>query len=1059
MKKVLSLFVGLFALFVWAVFAMDNVSWSASTLEENVEATYTFEFTTTADVTDPFIYIHFPIWFNVSPWFIFYGYNDPSSIDISIDSWTWFYPYDWTYYLDPLRFVFALYPYPTPILSGSTVTISISDIINPSAGSYSWSDLLYYGEHNMYNPQDYSAQLSDIEITVPAPFSPFDRCNTNSGSINIPYQECLGLAYLYTETDGSDRYINTNWFSNTDVTTWRTDYCEYYFVNEDYYLGDWNDFCDGVPFNGSWPAYAVALTWVWPIYNVYGINLYNNGLEWSIQSWLIYFPELTYLLLDGNDLSSVNLSQNTKLELLLLWDNDDTNPWTIDLSNNTLLTYLTLDDLNLDSLTLDNHPNLYYLDIDGNDLTSFDNSYLSGLIYLDAEDNLLTTFDMSYNPNLQYLRIEDNNLSTLTWYVGHQHIRNLDFSYNMVSGAMYFVSMPALEYVDAEENLLESVSFFDLPMLYDIDFSDNNLSWSLELSWLQNLYYVYFDENQLTSLSLYNLPALYNADFDDNHLSSFTYDTIPQLYYLDLSYNLFTSFSLSGISTLYSIQLDNNNLTSIALEWLPALYELYLSDNNLTSIHLDSINLPSLYYLYIGDNLLTSAYLDLPSLAYLYMYDNSFSSTNFLATGDLTNLEYLELSDNLITHASIINFPYLSYIYLSNNPLASLTLEDLPDLNTLYLNNASPTVLDETNIPWDIYLYLENNALTSLPSWVADLNVIYLYLRDNRFSTWPTNFQSQYPYVMYVDLSRNCLADGFDSTGLDWLPHWYNTNNQLYCVTVPLENTLQGTATLTKPIGRLGWSNWWATNSDLSIIRNGFLGDYIGIAGWISEEIYDEQEDDWYDVFSGIDASFVYTWTSAVMVSSVSVWWEEGWEWAYPGDYSFSYWNGTDWTTPSTWIATANDDNQEFRTEHNFTLSAPVSTTQVRLYKPSAGEESGIWLSQFLVYAEIEDDDYNPPSGGCGSCWRYDSSRISITSTLPQTIASRLLWTTWNNQSMVQIQQHIATLIELNAVIQEKESVSDAMKQLFIDVIRELIQRFAAMKKNAYIQVDDSSIQ
>gem|GEM_PF-6630244 len=60
---------------------------------------------------------------------------------------------------------------------------------------------------------------------------------------------------------------------------------------------------------------------------------------------------------------------------------------------------------------------------------------------------------------------------------------------------------------------------------------------------------------------------------------------------------------------------------------------------------------------------------------------------------------------------------------------------------------------------------------------------------------------------------------------------------------------------------------------------------------------------------------------------------------------------------------------------------------------------------------------------------------------------------------MVQIQQHIATLIELNAVIQEKESVSDAMKQLFIDVIRELIQRFAVMKKNAYIQVDDSSIQ
>gem|GEM_PF-5268032 len=41
---------------------------------------------------------------------------------------------------------------------------------------------------------------------------------------------------------------------------------------------------------------------------------------------------------------------------------------------------------------------------------------------------------------------------------------------------MHFASMPALEYVDAYENLLDFVSFSDLPLLYDIDFSENNLS-------------------------------------------------------------------------------------------------------------------------------------------------------------------------------------------------------------------------------------------------------------------------------------------------------------------------------------------------------------------------------------------------------------------------------------------------------------------------------------------------------------------------------------------------------------------------------------------------------
>lgn len=1056
MKKIVSLIVGLFALLVWAAFAMDNVSWSASTLEENLESTYTFQFTTTGDVVEPWMHITFPLWFSAPN---FDAYN--GSISISVDWWPSFSPYDAAAvsYEYPMYFTLSLYDWApaTPILSWSTVSVSLANIVNAAVWTYAWSSLLYYGEHNNYNPQDYSAVLSDIEIV---PFSPFDRCNTNSGTINIPYQECLGLAYLYTETDGSNRQYNENRFVDTDVTTWRTDYCEDYLIHEDYYLGDWNNFCDGSPFNGYWPAYAIVLTWAWPVYNVYGINLADNGLGWSIQSWLLYFPELTYLLLEDNDLTSVDLSQNTKLELLLLGDNDDSNPWTIDLSNNTLLSYLNIDDLSLESIVLNNHPNLYYLDIDGNDLTVFDNSYLSGLIYLDAEDNLLTSFDMSYHPNLEYLTLEDNNLSILTWYVGHQHIRNLNFSINVVSGAMHFDDLPALEYVDADENLLESVSFSNLPMLYDIDFSENNLSWLLELSWLQNLYYAHFDENQLTSLSLQNLPALFEAYFDENQLSSFVYENISGLYGLDIWDNLLTSLALSGLTGLYWLDADDSNLTTISLENLPTLNTLYLDNNNLSSLYFDSDNLPNLYYLYLDDNTLTSAYLDLPALVYLYMNNNSFTSTDFLTTGNLENLDQLELRNNNITQASIIGLPYLTYLHLSDNPLTTLVLDDLPDLNYLYLNNASPIVLDETNIPWDIYLSLEDNNLASLPSWVADLNVIYLYLGDNRFSSWPTNFASQYPYMQYVDLSKNCFADWFDSTGLDWLPNWYSVYDQLYCVTVPLDNTLQGTATLTKPIGRLGGSNWWATNDDLSIINNGFLGDYIGIAWGVSDEIYDEQEDEWYDVFSGIDASFVYTWTSAVMVSSVSVWWEEGWEWAYPGDYSFSYWNGADWTTPNAWIATANDDNQEFRTEHNFVLSAPVSTTQVRLYKPSAGEESGIGLSQFLVYAEIEDDNYNPPSGcnGCGWGW-YDPSRVSTTSTLPQTIASRLLWSTWNNQSMVQIQQNIGTLIELNAVIQEKESISDAMKQLFMDVIRELIQRFAAMKKNTYTQVDDDSIQ
>ncbi|MBP6911519.1 hypothetical protein KBC03_08205 [Patescibacteria group bacterium] len=33
----------------------------------------------------------------------------------------------------------------------------------------------------------------------------FDRCTTNSGTIAISYDECIGLAWLYQETNGDNR--------------------------------------------------------------------------------------------------------------------------------------------------------------------------------------------------------------------------------------------------------------------------------------------------------------------------------------------------------------------------------------------------------------------------------------------------------------------------------------------------------------------------------------------------------------------------------------------------------------------------------------------------------------------------------------------------------------------------------------------------------------------------------------------------------------------------------------------------------------------------------------
>ncbi len=80
-------------------------------------------------------------------------------------------------------------------------------------------------------------------------------CMTNSGSISVPLDECRSLAYLYSETNGDSRVINTNWFTGTDLTLRKGAY-------------------------GSGLANALSIAGG----HVSGINLSYNGLDGSIFS-------------------------------------------------------------------------------------------------------------------------------------------------------------------------------------------------------------------------------------------------------------------------------------------------------------------------------------------------------------------------------------------------------------------------------------------------------------------------------------------------------------------------------------------------------------------------------------------------------------------------------------------------------------------------------------------------------------------------------------------------------------------------------------------------------
>ncbi|MCQ2535073.1 MAG: leucine-rich repeat domain-containing protein [Clostridia bacterium] len=144
-----------------------------------------------------------------------------------------------------------------------------------------------------------------------------------------------------------------------------------------------------------------------------------------------FFTALEELTCDSNEITSLDLSKNTNLQILDCSSNQISS---LDVSKNTVLRYLSCYDnqltsldvsknVNLDTLfcssnqltSLDVSNNVYLVDLlcSNNQLTSLDVSKHTELYELDCSDNQLTSLDVSNNTNLQYLYCDNNQLTSL----------------------------------------------------------------------------------------------------------------------------------------------------------------------------------------------------------------------------------------------------------------------------------------------------------------------------------------------------------------------------------------------------------------------------------------------------------------------------------------------------------------------------------------------------------------------------------------------------------------------------------------------------------------------
>ena len=293
----------------------------------------------------------------------------------------------------------------------------------------------------------------------------------------------------------------------------------------------------------------------------------------------------------------------------------------LDVSNNSALTYLYCDQNQLTSLDVSANPALTRLDCYYNQLTSLDVSHNAVLKYLDCRVNQLTSLDVSNNIALTYLDCGNNQLTSL------------DVSNNT-----------ALESLYCDRNQLTSLDVSANVALTYLDCGNNQLT-SLDVLKNTALKYLYCGNNQLTSLDVSANAALTYLSCWNNQLTSLDVSANVALTYLDCGNNQLTSLDVLKNTALKYLYCGNNQLTSLDVSANTALIYLYCYYNQLTS--LDVSNNTALSTLLCSNNQLTS--LDVSAntaLTYLICYYNQLTSLDVSKNTALSWLRCSPMNDS-----------------------------------------------------------------------------------------------------------------------------------------------------------------------------------------------------------------------------------------------------------------------------------------------------------------------------------------------------------------------------------------------------------------------------
>ena len=226
-----------------------------------------------------------------------------------------------------------------------------------------------------------------------------------------------------------------------------------------------------------------------------------------------HFTALVYLYCDHNQLTSLDVSKNTKLTSLYCNYNQLTN---LNVSGCTALTSLDCKYNQLTNLNVSGCTALTSLDCNCNQLTNLNVSGCTALTSLDCSSNQLTSLDVSKNTALTRLSCHSNKLTSLD--VSKNTKLTSLYCYSNQLTSLYVSKNTALAYLDCSSNQLTSLDVSNNTALKELRCSSNQLT-GLDVSKNTALAYLYCYDNFLMAINLSNNSSVSYASINYQTIS------------------------------------------------------------------------------------------------------------------------------------------------------------------------------------------------------------------------------------------------------------------------------------------------------------------------------------------------------------------------------------------------------------------------------------------------------------------------------------------------------------------------------------------------------------